>query len=54
MITEEHKMIIADAVDSALAFGTGLLTACKESLEEEDIEFTDEHEKYVFDTYIDQ
>lgn len=53
-ITLEEKQLIQDAVDNALSFGTGILTACKEALEDFDYKWGEHHEKYVFETYVDK
>ena len=37
---------------AALSFGTGVLTNCQEELEDYGYEWTEIHERYVFDTYI--
>jgi hypothetical protein len=50
-ISCDTKIIIQQAVESALCFGTGICTAVKEALEDENIEYTDSIEKYVFDMY---
>ncbi|MEF2146663.1 MAG: hypothetical protein V3573_14550 [Desulfovibrionaceae bacterium] len=52
MINDQEKIIIQRAVDAALSFGRGLLTTAKEELEDYGYEWTDEHEKYTFETYV--
>jgi hypothetical protein len=45
-------MVIDRAVNNALSFGLGILTTAKEHLEDEGFTWTDQHEKYVFETYV--
>ncbi|MDX9893882.1 MAG: hypothetical protein RBS34_00450 [Desulfofustis sp.] len=52
MISIEEKIIIDRAARAALSFGTGVLTSCQEELEDYGYEWTEIHERYVFDTYI--
>lgn len=52
MITDHEMIIITNAVNAALCFGTGVLTLCQEELEDYGYTWTEEHEKYVFDTFI--
>lgn len=50
--TIRERMIIERAVNTALAFGLGIMTTSRESLEDYGYTWTDEHEKYVFETYV--
>jgi hypothetical protein len=52
MITDTEKEIIKTSVECSLSFGTGILTNCKRELRDEGFKFTEEHEKYIFETYI--
>lgn len=50
----DEAAIIAGAVENSLCWGTGMLTTCKEALEDEGYEWTGRHEAYVFENYIDE
>lgn len=47
-MTDNEKIIIESAVESALAFGLGIMTNVSEQLAMDDIEMTDEMEEYAF------
>lgn len=51
--TATEQYLISRAVDAALSFGLGIMTTCREELEDKGIEWSDRLEKYVFDTYVD-
>lgn len=51
-MTVPEQAIIDRAVNTALAFGLGLTSTARESLEDYGYTWTDEHEKYVFETYV--
>ena len=44
-------LIMESAVRNALCFGIGIMTACREAIEGEGLEWTDRHEKFAFDQY---
>ena len=50
--TATEQYLISRAVDVALCFGLGIMTTCREALEDNGIEWSDRLEKYVFDTYV--
>jgi hypothetical protein len=50
--TATEQYLISRAVDAALCFGLGIMTTCREELEDKGIEWSDRLEKYVFDTYV--
>ncbi|MFA5409311.1 MAG: hypothetical protein WC343_11125 [Bacilli bacterium] len=50
--TATERYLISRAVDAALCFGLGIMTTCREELEDKGIEWSDRLEKYVFDTYV--
>ncbi|MDD3089263.1 MAG: hypothetical protein PHT95_04880 [Candidatus Omnitrophica bacterium] len=50
--TATEQYLISRAVDVALCFGLGIMTTCREELEDKGIEWSDRLEKYVFDTYV--
>jgi len=50
--TATEQYLISRAVDVALSFGLGIMTTCREALEDNGIEWSDRLEKYVFDTYV--
>ena len=50
--TATEQYLISRAVDVALCFGLGIMTTCREALEDNGIEWADRLEKYVFDTYV--
>ena len=50
--TAIEQYLISRAVDAALCFGLGIMTTCREELEDKGIEWSDRLEKYVFDTYV--
>lgn len=50
--TIRERMIIERAVNTALAFGLGILTTAQEYLEDHGFTWTEQHEKYVFETYV--
>lgn len=52
MISVPEQAIIDRAVNTALAFGLGILTTARENLEDYGYTWTDEHEKFVFETYV--
>ena len=49
----QHVFIVQMAYDNAMSFGTGYLTAIEEELENNNIEYTETAERYVFDRYVD-
>lgn len=51
-MTVPEQAIIERAVNTALAFGLGIMTTSREYLEDYGYTWTDEHEKYVFETYV--
>ncbi len=51
---KEEKQIIDRAVNNALCFGTGFITTAREALELYGLVWTSEHERYIFDTYVDK
>jgi hypothetical protein len=53
-VSEPEANIIATAVKNAQAFGTGILTACKEEIEDAGYEWTEQSERYVFENFIDK
>ena len=50
--TAIEQYLISRAVDTALCFGLGISSTCREALEDNGIEWSDRLEKYVFDTYV--
>lgn len=48
----EEKLIIQTSAEAALSFGIGILTNCQEQLEDHGYQWTEEHESYVFENYI--
>lgn len=53
-ISPEEAAIIAGAVDNAICFGTGILTACEEGIKDAGYIWCDWHAEYVFENYIDE
>lgn len=51
-ITDEEKYIITTAARAALSFGSGVLSACKEEVEDYGYTWTEAHDKYVFENFI--
>ena len=51
-LSTKEVFLISRAVDAALCFGLGIMTTCREELEDKGIEWSDRLEKYVFDTYV--
>ena len=52
-MSPDEAAIISGAVENALCWGTGIITACREALEMYDYTFTTTHEQYIFENYID-
>lgn len=50
--TMDEVVIIEDAVEAALCWGTGIVTTCREALEDAGFEWTDEHEAYIFSRFV--
>jgi hypothetical protein len=50
--TIRERMIIERAVNNAACFGLGILTTTQEYLEDHGYTWTEELEKYVFETYV--
>jgi hypothetical protein len=51
-MSEDEKIIIHCAVLTAMEFGTGLISAARRELEDYQYTWTESHEKYVFENYI--
>lgn len=51
-MSEDEKIIIHRAVLTAMEFGTGLVTAAREELEDHGYTWSESHEKYVLENYI--
>jgi len=49
-----ERLVILQAVNSALAGGLGLLTTCREALEDAGYQWSDMYEKYVFENYVEK
>lgn len=45
-------LIMENAVRNAI--GTGIMTACREAIEGEGLEWTDRHEKFAFESFIEK
>ena len=50
--TATEQYLISRAVDVALSFGLGIMTTCREALEDNGIEWAERHETYVFKKYV--
>ena len=53
-MSPEEAAIIAGAVENALCWGTGIVTACEEAIKDAGYIWTDWHLEYVFDEYINE
>lgn len=51
-MTATEKAIIEESYQTAMEFGLGILTLCKENIEDAGFEFTENHEQYIFKNYI--
>jgi len=52
-MSPEEAAIIAGAVENAF-WGTGILTACEEAIQDAGYIWTDWHVEYVFENYVDE
>jgi len=50
--TKDEREILGQAARTAVVFGTGILTACQEQLEDYGYVWTEAHEEYVFKHFI--
>jgi len=51
-LSTKEEFLISRAVDAALCFGLGIMTTCREELEDKGIEWSERHETYVFKKYV--
>jgi len=51
-LTKDEREILLQAARTAVAFGTGIATACQEQLEDYGYVWMDAHEEYVFKHFI--
>lgn len=52
MLTQAEKEIMDNAVMSATCWGLSIMKTCKEDIQDYEYTWTDAHEKYVFDKYV--
>ena len=50
-LTKEEISILDQGIRSALSFGLGIITTCKEAIEDRE-KWTNEHEKYIFNEVV--
>jgi len=51
-LSTKEEFLISRAVDTALCFGLGISSTCREALEDNGIEWAERHETYVFKKYV--